>query len=480
MMTLAQACLYLSNATIRGNPAAVFKRVHTDSRSLQSQDLFVALKGERFDAHDFLPQVQALGSCAALISAQHRPPEGLNAIVVPDPKKALGELAAGWRKRFILPLVVVTGSNGKTTTKDMIASIFKAAVGPDHVLYTQGNLNNEIGLPLTLLKLNAEHRLAVIELGMNHPGETATLASIAYPMITLVNNAQREHQEFMASVEAVAQEHAAAIKALPKDGIAVFPQEDAHSSVWRAAAGTRKRIEFAVRVNDIKEEEDAEKVETQSALVLMRSYSQNPFEIRIKKGDTYFWYPICLQIQGMHNQLNALAAASVAVAAEIAPESIVQGLNAFVPSPGRMQNLAGFQYRLINDSYNANPDSVRAAIDALAASTRATKVLILGDMGEVGEQGPAFHSEIGQYAAAMQIDVLFTLGQATQLTHQAYKTHLPRGIAKHVQSVQEASQLLSELALPTDACVLVKGSRFMQMERVIEELKKASEGAPAC
>ena len=480
MMTLAQACLYLSNATIRGNPAAVFKRVHTDSRSLQSQDLFVALKGERFDAHDFLPQVRALGSCAALISAQHRPPEGLNAIVVPDPKKALGELAAGWRKRFILPLVVVTGSNGKTTTKDMIASIFKAAVGPDHVLYTQGNLNNEIGLPLTLLKLNAEHRLAVIELGMNHPGETATVARIAHPTITLVNNAQREHQEFMASVEAVAQEHAAAIKALPKNGIAVFPQQDAHSSVWRAAAGTRKRIEFALRVNEIKEEEDAEKVDTQSTLVLMRSCSQNPFEIRMKKGDTYFWYPICLQIQGMHNQLNALAAASVAVAAEIAPESIVQGLNAFVPSPGRMQNLVGFQYRLINDSYNANPDSVRAAIDALAASTRATKVLILGDMGEVGEQGPAFHSEIGQYAAAMQIDVLLTLGEATQLTHQAYKTHLPRGIARHVQSVQEASQLLSELALPADACVLVKGSRFMQMERVIEELKKASEGAPAC
>ena len=480
MLTLAQACLYLSNATIRGNPSAVFKRVHTDSRSLQSQDLFVALKGERFDAHDFLPQVRARGDCTALISAQHLPPEGLNAIVVPDPKKALGELAAGWRKRFMLPLAVVTGSNGKTTTKDMIASIFKAAVGSDHVLYTQGNLNNDIGLPLTLLKLNAAHRLAVIELGMNHPGETATLAAIAQPTIALVNNAQREHQEFMASVEAVAQEHAAAIKALPSAGIAVFPKEDVYSSVWRAAADERKRIEFAVKINDIKEKEDAEEVESQSALVFMRSYSQNRFEIRIKQGKEYFWYPICLQIQGLHNQLNALAAASVAVAANIAPEAIVQGLGDFLPSPGRMQNLSGFPYRLINDSYNANPDSVRAAIDALAASTNGTKVLILGDMGEVGEQGPAFHSEIGQYAASMQIDVLLTLGQATELTHQAYKTHLPSGVAKHLQSVQEASQFLGELALPPDACVLVKGSRFMQMERVIEELKKASQGVSAC
>lgn len=480
MMTLAQAALHMSNATIRGNAAAVFKRVHTDSRTLQSEDLFVAIKGERFDAHAFLPQVHALGDCTALISAQHLPPEGLNVIVVPDPKKALGELAAAWRRRFTLPLAVVTGSNGKTTTKDMIATIFKTAVGQEHVLYTLGNLNNDIGLPLTLLKLNATHRLAVIELGMNHPGETATLAAIAEPTIALVNNAQREHQEFMATVEAVAQEHAAAIQALPAEGIAVFPANDAHAPVWRSTAGGRKRIEFGVMGTDAKEEDVAEEIKNTLALIFMRLSNQNSLEIRMKKGDRLFWYPIFLQIQGVHNQLNALAAASVALAAGVTPECIVQGLNAFAPSKGRMQNLPGFAYRLIDDSYNANPDSVRAAIDALAADSAATKVLVLGDMGEVGEQGPAFHSEVGHYAAAMGIDALITFGEATQLTHATYKTAMSTGIAKHAGSVRQAADIVRELSLLSNACVLIKGSRFMQMERVIEELKKPSQGASAC
>jgi UDP-N-acetylmuramoyl-tripeptide--D-alanyl-D-alanine ligase len=456
MMTLREAALYLTHATIAGDANAAFTHVHTDSRTIQPGDLFVALKGERFDAHDFLPQVAQAGAAAAVVAPGTVLPEGLDAIVVPDPKRALGQLAAAWRKRFTLPLVMVTGSNGKTTTKEMIAAVFRAAFGEAAVLATQGNLNNDIGLPLTLFKLNAQHHLAVIEAGMNHPGETAELAAIAQPTVALVLNAQREHQEFMVSIEAVAREHALAIDALPADGIAVFPADDAFAHVWRHAAGARRTIEF--KSNGI----DA---------ISMRVFEQNALETRMDIAQNASSYAVTLQIGGAHNIHNAAAAIAVAHAIGIDGAAIARGFNAFMPAKGRMRRLAHDRFTLIDDSYNANPDSVRAAIDALAGFA-GRKVLILGDMGEVGTQGAAFHHEVGVYAAQRGIDALITMGVATQASVQAFATDAPHAQAAHVSTPQEAKDAITALNLSDHDTVLVKGSRFMAMERVIEKLQE--------
>jgi UDP-N-acetylmuramoyl-tripeptide--D-alanyl-D-alanine ligase len=219
-----------------------FNRVHTDTRTLQPGDLFVALRGERFDATDFLAQAKVQGAVAVICqgeqAAEKMAQAGLPGWVVPDAKQALAQLATQWRAQFTLPLIAVTGSNGKTTVTQMLASILRAWQG-DASLATQGNLNNDIGVPLTVLRLRQTHRVAVVELGMNHPGEIATLAAIAQPTVALVNNAQREHLEFMATVDAVAHENGAAIDALPAQGMAVFPADDTYSSLWANMAGTR-------------------------------------------------------------------------------------------------------------------------------------------------------------------------------------------------------------------------------------------------
>jgi UDP-N-acetylmuramoyl-tripeptide--D-alanyl-D-alanine ligase len=463
MMRLREAALMLRHATVAGNADTMFTRVHSDSRSIAPGDLFVALQGERFDAHAFLPQAQQAGAVAALVAPTAQLPAQLPALVVPEPKRALGELAAAWRARFALPVVLVTGSNGKTTTKEMIAAIFRAAAGDTAVLATQGNLNNDIGLPLTLLKLGAQHRLAVIEAGMNHPGETAQLATLTQPTIVLITNAQREHQEFMHSVEAVAKEHALALQALPPHGIAVFPGGDAHAVVWRAAAGMRQVVDYNAQSN---------------SAVSMRVLSQNALEIRMNIAHRAVEYPVAVRIGGAHNIHNAAAAIAVAQAAGINTAAIVQGLNSFMPAKGRMRHVPGIGYTLVDDSYNANPDSVRAAIDALA-SWPGRRVLVLGDMGEVGTQGPAYHQEVGAYAAQQAITALVTLGNATQASHTAFTHAAPHAFAQHVNTPQEAAQAVQALGLQASDAVLVKGSRFMAMERVIEQLQQHKETA-AC
>ena len=252
LMTLAQAHALLPGSILVGDGAMPILRVHTDTRSLAPGDLFVALRGERFDAHAFLPQAKAAGAAAAL--AEHGLAEaGLPGLLVPDALVALQQLASAWRARLQLPLIAVAGSNGKTTVTQMIAAILRAWHG-DAALATAGNYNNHIGVPLTVLRLRQDsavyHRVAVLELGMNHPGEIALLAAIAQPSVALVNNAQREHQEFMASVQAVAEENGAVISALPVDGVAVYPADDGHAGVWQALAGGRPQRSFALRDGD--------------------------------------------------------------------------------------------------------------------------------------------------------------------------------------------------------------------------------------
>jgi len=457
MLSLGEAARLIPGATVHGDPDTTFERVSTDSRMVGPGDLFVALKGDRFDAHDFLGDVAARGAAAALVA---HVPAGLAMPVVEggETRAALGALAHGWRKRFAVPLVAVTGSNGKTTVKEMIASIFAAAVGADARLATAGNLNNDIGVPLTLLRLSGAHRVAVIELGMNHPGETEILARLAAPTVALVNNAQREHQEFMATVEAVALEHAAVIHALTPDGVAVFPADDAYASIWRVAATGNPILDFALH--------DAERqVEAQ---VTGRLHG-GELAIDTPSGAV----TVRLRALGEHNARNALAAAAAALAAGIELAAIKQGLESFEPVKGRLQvrqadvgSLAGA--RVVDDTYNANPDSMRAAIDVLAAQP-APRVLVIGDMGEVGDEGPAFHREIGAYARERGIDALFALGDASRDACTAYGD-----TARHFGDVGALVAALLAAGYGAQATVLVKGSRYMKMERVVDALTNQS------
>lgn len=461
MKALQQLLPRLTGARTVGELPPSIRRVHTDTRSLQPGDLFVALKGERFDAHDFLPQAQAAGAVAAIAHAGLAA-AGLPGAEVPDTRLALGELSRLWREQFSLPLIAVTGSNGKTTVTQMIASILRAAAG-DAAHATQGNLNNDIGVPLTLLRLRPEHRLAVIELGMNHPGEIPYLAALAQPTVALVNNAQREHQEFMGTVEAVARENGAVIAALQATGVAVFPSDDEHSGLWRALADGRRVLTFS----DTDPQADVRALRAEwrdGAWVL-------DFTTPSGAGACH------LHIAGRHNVRNALAAAACALAAGVALRDIERGLETFEPVGGRSRALAlplgGRTLTLVDDTYNANPDSVVAAIRVLA-ELPAPRLLVLGDMGEVGEQGLAFHLEVLRHAMTSGIEAVHCSGdwmaqavQAMQAAGEAAPRHWTdvSALVAHVCHAVSAPQPSPVLS------VLVKGSRFMRMERVVQGLQ---------
>ena len=470
MTTLAQVHAMLPessllNISIEAAKNLAVSRVGTDSRQIEVGELFIALAGDRFDAHDFLSDVAKAGAVAALVSDQDKCPDNLPAVCVPNTRIALAELAKAWRLQHPIPLALVTGSNGKTTVKEMIASIFKATAGDVNTLVTKGNLNNDIGLPLTLLKLRPNDRLAVVELGMKHPGETAQLAATAQANIALINNAQREHQEFMATVEAVAKEHSDAIRALPKDGIAVYPADSEFSSVWREAADGRKIIDFVL----------ASSQPEAKASVTGRLLSNGHVQVQAEQGSV----EIHLNTLGSHNVRNALAASAVALAAGIGLDKIKQGLESFSPVNGRMQaKKLDPNHTLIDDSYNANPDSVRAAIDALKQSGNLSW-LVLGDMGEVGNQGPEFHREVGAYAAEQGIAKLFALGQQCQLAVQGFDEAKKNSVVASAKHFSDMDSLISQVrdAFYAQSSgsnqhlnILVKGSRFMRMERVVQAL----------
>lgn len=471
-LSLQRIASWLPGARVCGDAAVCVQRVHTDSRSLQAGDLFVALQGERFDAHDFLPQAAASGAMAAL--AQHGLEAAqLSGVEVPDSRRALGQLAQGWRAQFDLPLIAVTGSNGKTTVTQMIASILRAGWG-DAALATQGNLNNDIGVPQTLLRLRAHHRCAVVELGMNHPGEIAGLAAMAHATVALVNNAQREHQEFMATVEAVAQENGAVLSALPDTGVAVFPAHDTYTPLWQSLAGARRCMRFAMH--------SPHAGEAAAEVVLRHAVWANDHwavEVQTPAGRM----TTQLHIAGRHNVGNALAATACALATGVALDVIAQGLSAFEPVKGRSRAFGvvcqGHAITGVDDTYNANPDSVRAAIEVLA-ELPGPHLLVLGDMGEVGTQGPEFHQEVGHHAQACGIEHLLCLGELAAFSAQAYGPG-----AQHFSNIDAlTAQVLQQL--PQLGSVLVKGSRFMKMERVVDAIqtchdnKNNKESAPCC
>ncbi len=455
MMTLQQASRWIKPAQLVGFGAdsadVQIKRVHTDTRTLATGDLFIALKGEKYDANDYLVEAAQRGAVAAV--AHHGlAAAGLPGLEVANSTLALGQLATGWRAQFDLPLIAVTGSNGKTTVTQMIVSILRAWK-QDDAFSTEGNLNNDIGVPMTLLRLRRSHQVAVVELGMNHPGEIAYLAGLAKPTIALVNNAQREHLEFMATVEAVALENGSVIASLDAGGTAVFPADDDYTSVWKKLSGTRTVLTFTAPGSSINADVTAS-----------ARWSGNGWQVVVAtpSGPLKF----SLHIAGRHNVKNALAATACALAAGVPLLCIASGLSAFVPVKGRSRAMVipvqGQSLSLIDDTYNANPDSMRAAIDVLA-ELPGPRLLVMGDMGEVGDQGPELHEEAGRYARERGIENLFALGRQSERAVSSFE----RG--QHFENIEALNAaVLDQLAQL--GSVLVKGSRFMQMERVVQAI----------
>ncbi len=433
---------------------ASFSGVTTDSRKVSAGDLFVALQGERFDGNEYVAEALRRGAVAAVTSRLIQASGPMPQVVVGDTRVALGRLAGQWRVRFALPLVALTGSNGKTTVKEMLAAILAAHCGdPARVLATEGNLNNDIGMPLTLFRLREGHRYAVIEMGMNHAGEIDYLTRIAQPAVALVNNAQRAHVGILGSVEAIAHAKGEIYAGLKTSGIAVVNADDDFAGYWTALNHGRRVVTFGLG-------ESAQVRATVDGSQVRFVTPVDAFAVR-------------LQVAGVHNVRNALAACAAAHALEIPPHAIQDGLNHFGGVPGRLQRRPGRSgSAVIDDSYNANPESMMAAIRVLAEE-RGRRVLVMGDMGELGPEAAAMHAEVGAFAKQSGIDALLALGPASRGAADAFGAG-----GRHFD---DAGQLIEEAGheAARGATLLVKGSRFMQMERVADALALPEDGHAA-
>ena len=462
MMSLREAASVLGAKPTGDNET--FTGVSTDTRTLAPGDLFVALRGERYDGHRFLAQARAAGAVAAMVDANADADAAgiMPTLTVDDTRLALGRLAADWRRRFSLPLLALTGSSGKTTVKEMAAAILRAAAGQpsaageEAVLATRGNLNNDIGMPLTLLGIRPGHRYAVVEMGMNHAGEIGYLSRIAAPDVALITNAGTAHIEYLGSEEAIARAKGEIFEGLTVEGTAVINADEPFAPLWRELAGDRHRVEFGL---------------TQRAAVSATYRNRglaSDLVIRTPAGAA----KAALHAPGEHNVRNALAAAAAAVALDVPLPAISAGLEQYRGIKGRLQAKRGrHDATVIDDTYNANPESMRAAIAVLAQSPGAT-LLVLGDMGELGPRARELHAEIGGFAKAAGIGRLLTLGEHSAETARAFGSG-----ARHYTRVED---LVAEVesALGADVTVLVKGSRFMKMERIVEAL--VANGEPAC
>jgi UDP-N-acetylmuramoyl-tripeptide--D-alanyl-D-alanine ligase len=460
MMTLSQAARILNGRLVGADVR--FSAVSSDSRKMVQGDLFIALRGENFDGYEFIEQAAKCGAAAAVVNANsvgsHKETRGkkevgavIPLLVVEDTRVALGKLAAYWRKQFDIPLIAITGSNGKTTVKEMLASILSVAAGNEtSVLATVGNLNNDIGLPLTLLKMGRQHRYAVVEMGMNHPGEIDYLTRIACPDMALVNNASTAHLEGLGSVEAVARAKGEIFAGLRANGTAIINADDQSAPLWRALVGAHPLLEFGLG---------------QQADVSGRWHPKEfglQIEVRTPQGS----FTTDLQVPGEHNACNALAAVAAAIGLNIPLETIAAGLERFGGVAGRLQRKqARHGAALIDDTYNANPASLSAAIGVLARAN-GKRVLVIGDMGELGEKAASLHAETGIEARKAGIERLFALGALTVNTTREFGSG-----GRHFENIEDLQDAL-EKELDGDTTVLVKGSRFMKMERVVQFLEK--------
>jgi UDP-N-acetylmuramoyl-tripeptide--D-alanyl-D-alanine ligase len=435
------------NAQFNGVDVEVLS-VGTDSRNIVNDQLFVAIKGGHFDGNEYAAEAVAKGAAAVLISN-----EALSitpSVLVQDTRVALGALAHYWRKKFDIPLVAITGSNGKTTVKEMVAAILNAAKG--NVLSTKGNLNNDIGMPLTLLSLREAHSCAVIEMGMNHLNEISYLSKLACPQVALVNNAGTAHIGELGSREAIAQAKGEIFEGLAKDGIAVINADDRFAAYWKSLNQERNIITFGLK-------NDADV----SAEYRVMGH-QIEIDLKTPNGHSL----ARLELMGEHNVMNVLAASAVAVSLEIANEDIVQGLAQFNGVQGRLKVKSGLQHAtVIDDTYNANLDSMKAAIDVLAAYQAHEShqlIFVMGDMAELGNQSKAMHIEVGEYAQTKGINTFLSFGQMSQLASRVFGAN-----GHHFDVLEDLIAALIK-KMSHETYVLVKGSRMMKMERVVEAI----------
>ncbi len=419
--------------------------VNTDSRKAVAESLFVALRGERFDAHDFAAMAIDGGAVAIVVERQ------LNVtvpqVVVADSRRALGDLARAWRRRCCATVVGLTGSAGKTTVKEMIASILRQ---DGETLATIGNLNNDIGVPLTLFRLTDSHRYAVIEMGANHAGEIAYCAAVAEPSVAAITIIGAAHLEGFGSIEGVARAKSEIYAALPANGCAVLNCDALHQDILRAAIGSRKVIGFGAAAEaGIRAEQITLDEEARASFILVTPRGR---------------IAVQLPVPGQHNVMNALAAAGVAEALGLSLAQIAAGLQDTPVVGGRLvRKRARNGAVLIDDTYNANLSSVKAAIDLLS-SLPGRPLLVLGDMGELGSDAAAIHAEVGEYAKQKQLAAVFTLGKLSAETSTAF------GAGGHHFSELDALLTALRQALTGTDVVLVKGSRSARMERVVSAL----------
>ena len=433
-------------------PALDVAGVYSDTRTAMPGALFFALTGPRFDGHDFVAAAVAAGAAAAVIERRELARfQGLPVIAVDDPRRALGELAAYWRRRVSATVLAITGSNGKTTVKTMLASILRQSCAP--VLATRGNLNNDIGLPLTLCGLTPAHRFAVIEMGASQAGDIARLTAIAAPDVGLVNNAGPAHLEGFGSLNGVARAKGELYEGLPERGVAVINADDLYAEQWCASAGQRRIIRFGAAGR------------TDCAVIGQAPAAPGqPLTLTV---DGESW-PVTLRHPGGHNVMNALAAAAMAHAVGVPGEQIIRGLAAAAPVGGRLSCRPGpAGAHIYDDSYNANPASVQAGVAALRALPGATWV-VLGDMAELGETAEYWHQALGQFARQQGVARLFTIGALSRLTAAAF--------GDAAQHFERRDALIAALRSQLGAGIncLIKGSRSAGMERVVKALTGAA------
>ncbi len=447
-MTLAQAAKILGSNQGPNFDSIYFHGISIDTRSLQPGNLFIAIKGAAMDGHDFIQEAQKKGAVAAIVSKSSE--NSLMQLQVSDTTLALGQLSAAWRHQFNIPFVAVTGSNGKTTLKNMIAAIMTAACGGDshQVLATQGTLNNHWGLPLTLARLNTKHRYAVIEMGMNHFGEIEYLTKLTQPQVAVITNAAAAHLEGVDNLAGVARAKAEIFSGLATDGIAVLNRDDAFFTFWREAIADRHYISFGFHP-------DAHVHAT-----LHETPQIQELTIHTPQGDL----DVKLPLLGKHNALNALAATATAAAIGIKLDAIKLGLETLTAAKGRLElHTLSNGVKIIDDTYNANPFSLQAAVNTLA-NFSGKKILVLGDMRELGEEAKSLHHSAGEMIRQAGIDFLFTFGDLSQNTSQAF--------GEGAYHFNEQEKLITALKpfLYNQTTILVKGSRSMRMEKVVSEL----------
>ena len=462
---LLDACSYDQDARLC-HQDVVFSRVNTDTRSIQPGDLFVALKGERFDAHDFAEQAITAGAVALVVD--HQLALDVPQLIVADTRIALGKIAEYNRRFFKGLLFAITGSSGKTTVKEMLAEILTALAGKDQVLATQGNLNNDIGVPLTLLRLSADDKYAVIEMGASGPNEIGYSAGLAHPDIALVNNAMGAHLEGFGSLQGVVKAKGEIYDGLTAQGCAVVNLDDLHAQQWleriRNKDVVTRVITFAV---------NAPSADVRASDLQLQA--NGCYAFTLLHADTS--ERVHLKVMGRHNVMNALAAAALIIAAGMPLAVAVTGLERFQAVKGRMCSLPGIAGgRVIDDSYNANPGSVKAAIQALH-ELQGERVLVLGDMGELGLDAEQMHRDVGQFAAEQNIDQLLAVGPLSKAAVEGYQaaqvSMIDAGDAQRValkaQHFSDQQSLVAAILpqLNSDMVVLVKGSRSAGMDKIV-------------